>query len=160
MCLNTLNTKKQINEFKKQMPRTGLTVYKMVRIKDDQYYPIYRKLTTPYEEGVNEAQIEPIKTIGYQRTGAGSWTEMKRHGYQSGFHSWIKEEDAIRFKKNQVTEEYQHMYVIVECIVRKSWVTAVGMNEAYYDKIKQKTISRETVVTNKIIMPKFKEEKE
>ena len=100
--------------------------------------------TEPYEKGLNKADTSQIIEVG--------WTNKK---YKSGFHFFINKKDADYFKDNMErllkndelqNDVFRGEYVIIECLIKKSWVIAIGIDDT-------DTNRASTVVVKKAIFP-------
>jgi len=148
MCLKTLSSKKEINEFKKTIGPKGITVYKVVRKEDGKYHPLFKYAFIPFKLGLNKANIT-------EKIELGDWLEEGNQTYQSGFHFWVNKKNAENNKKwlkNTYNNEWcSDSYEVIECIIKKSWITYMGMNHM------KDNLYGQTVVTNKAIFPEYKE---
>ena len=136
MCLATINSKEEIDEFKKTIPPEGITVYKVVNVYKEKYYPLFLYTSIPFRSGLNKANTT-------QKIRTDRW--LKYGFYQAGFHFFINKEDAEKFNK-----WHGFHYEVIECIIKKEWITSMGMNKIG-EEIEE---YGQTVVTNKAIFPK------
>ena len=146
MCLETVDDPKTINEFKKTIPSKGITVYKVVFVGNGKYYPMHEYRLIPFKQGLDEAiTTEKIRTH--------IWTD-NYITYQAGFHFFTNKKDAEKYKKYVESNHFKDCpdFAIIECVIKKSWITTVGKNSICFNSYGQ------TVVTNKAIFPEFKEE--
>lgn len=148
MCLTALDSAKERKEIKDSIGKDGMKVYKVVGIKDGRYYPVIRQIHTPYSEGVGEADTSG--TVG---------VASKNEYYQSGFHFWVTSESAKKYLKKIKDlkrkwklnpDVFQGPYKVIECVVKKSWITATGEDGLNCEL-------KAVVVTSKAIFPKFEE---
>jgi len=137
MCLIKIDSKEEINEFKKTIPTEGITVYKVARERKGKYYPVFSHAQFPFKSGLNKADTT-------EKIIAGWWNN--HINYQAGFHFWINKIDA-EIDKKDFKEGFYFSFKIIECKIKKSWITSVGMN-----KINDYLLGK-TVVTNKAIFP-------
>lgn len=140
MCLETADRKEITDKIKKSIGKDGIKVYKVVQLHSSKRYPLYQRTQTPFEVGINEAFITTRIKLG----------SYHAETYQSGFHFWLKRKDA----KDGLRGSDRIRLKIIECIVKKSWITATGMNEMYYDTIEKKMMLGKTIVASKAIFPK------
>jgi outer membrane receptor for ferric coprogen and ferric-rhodotorulic acid len=146
MCIEyklTTDKKKKILD---KIGREGIKVYKIVRHGDWGHYPIYRNKQTPYEEGVNTAQRIQIV----------SWDAVS---YMSGFHFYMNKYAAkmtLKYEWEDMDDGYQ--YKIIECIVKKSWVTTIGEEYIFNDDGRYQDLTQ-VIITKKAIFPVFAENK-
>ena len=118
MCLNSVKSDTILNKIKDTIPEDGLKVYKVVEVKDDKYHPLYQNRYISFAEGENRA---------YTRLNIMAFT---MEYYRSGFHFWLKKEDANR-NCTILCRTYRYnfkKFKVIECIVKKEWITAVGKN--------------------------------
>ena len=112
----------------------------MVQGIDGKYYPIWQNNEIPFKTGIDEAIItKKIQTC--------TWINSCYLIYKSGFHFWTNKEDAEKYKEWQECWHF-NSYKVIECTIKKSWITAMGKNEIDVNLYGQ------TVVTNKAIFPK------
>lgn len=142
MCMETVDKIRITDKLRDTITEDGMKVYKVVEIHEGnnitQYYPVYRQTHTPFREGTNAALITGITTAG------------KEH-YLSGFHFWLRKKDAINNQRGMMANT-----VVIECIVKKAWVTSTGQNEMFFDVIERRTMKGKTIIAKKAIFPKFK----
>ena len=164
MCLALLKNKKETDEFINSIPaKEGIKVYRVITkefIKNRWVYiPIFHYLEL--KEGVNKAQTKKTLYIFKEcecepECKCESDSECKcedeckceRDSYKSGFHSFLNEEDARFYLKQTFCHDSAE---VVECIVKKSWVTAFGQNALLFDS----NVLFDTVISKKIFMPKL-----
>lgn len=155
MCLNSFLPKEEQKKIKDRIKKGGRKVYKVVGIRNGKYYPLCQNIEIAYKEGANEAQTtERLYPLHYS-TGR----------YNSGYHFWDSRETAedlldflleLDCRNGLNSSVFQGEYKIIECIVKKSWITTIGMDSkcrdaGYYSGI--------CIVAKKAIFPKFREKK-
>jgi hypothetical protein len=171
MCLSTVMTDKEMKKEVATIPREGIVVYKMVQVGkevymtvikngvknlvvDNRYYPVFFG-NDPYKEGVNKACTEHKPWTSHQtQTDIIDGVKYIRNvTYESGFH-FYKTKSAAKSHLKGLTEcntrDYCHpcsRYTVIECIVKKSWITAIGTENI----LKQ---SEDVIVAKKAIFPK------
>lgn len=143
MCLETVDKKEVTDKIKKLIGKNGIKVYKMVAKSISRYYPLYQNTHIPFGAGRSEAFITTRIKSGKDR----------REDYQAGYHFWFKKEDAEKCKMRA----NRCCLKVIECTVKKSWITATGMNEMHYDTTEKKRVFGKTIVAKKAIFPEFKE---
>ena len=152
MCLNGIITGKKKKTFIDNITKDGIKVYKIVGVEENKYYPPMKKTSQAYEDGLNILKDENMISIN-------GWNIY----YKAGFHFYTRKIDAqerlkklkellkidpdIRFIMESRGKDFRQRYVIIECIVKKSWINAYG-----YDDFFQK---RPTIVAKKAIFPPF-----
>lgn len=159
MCLNSQIRIKEKNEIKKDISKDGIEVYKIVGVtKAGKYVPLYGKIIeneTPYTEGLNVADTE--KTILVDRQFNRNRISKE---YKTGFHFWMDREEAQRkieniklcyFRNTLNIRIFQGKYKLLTCIVKKSWITTIGLDDTPEGESK-------VIVSKKAIFPKFSEE--
>ena len=138
MCLRNKLTNKEQKKILDKIDRKGIKVYKVVveALKGEHpqsqrrwegYKSPYTNVgMTIYEDGINVAKQQKINTLAdYNET------------YTSGFHFYksksAAEKTAYRFNlrlenlsKSNFGLILGHQYTVVECIVKKSWITTIG----------------------------------
>lgn len=148
MCLTILDGEKKRNKIKNSIPEEGLKVYKLVGVKYGKYFPILMHDIGVFTEGVNKA-ITSGRLYSFNQN---------RH-YVAGFHFWMSRKSAEKYLEKIMRlkvagslnpKMIHELYEIIECIVKKSWVTATG-------KDGQDGYKRNALVAKKAIFPKFKE---
>ena len=146
MCLASVSDIEVKKKIKSTIPKEGMKVYKIVGVRDGKYYQLFRDKRAWYEEGTNTAHIEKIHASSYYK-------------YDTGFHFFTSKEVADNYaahishlhKRGELNPSlFQGKYAVIECIVKKSWVTEMGMQWI-------KGISRRVLVAKKAIFPKFEE---
>jgi hypothetical protein len=158
MCLNRRFSFKDQGDLINLIPKEGKIVYKVVGVAKGKYYPIVSNTRTPFRVGIDSADTsEPLETEWNQR-------------YKAGFHFFqIKKEadellslirrrfklqktnKTVRSNMRKANELVRNEYKVIECRIKKSWVTAVGVDGVDSDSI--------TIVTNKAIFPDPKDAK-
>jgi hypothetical protein len=125
-----------------------LTVYKVVKKKNNNYYPLFMRIFKglfsvrgmPFKKGKNKLKFLTGK----------AWIEEDKIKeiikYRSGFHSFQYKEDAEKYARI-MTGWPNGDIRIVECQILKKWITTVG-------KIQMGQNSGITFITNQIIFPK------
>lgn len=159
MCLDSKMIVKERKEVTDEIGDDGISVYKVVGIDDEGYYPPVKYTKTPYANGINEA-VKTQLNISHKH----------RDHYQTGFHFYMTREIACQYLKymeylvadhhNSVLEQSEkdgerfHLkYKVIECKVKKSWITMVGR------KVSRQWGQPEVViVAKKAIFPKFEKE--
>jgi len=146
MCLATINSKEEIDEFKKTIPPEGITVYKVVNVYKEKYYPLFLYTSIPFRSGLNKANTtQKIRTDRWLKYDNYIYQAYDNYIYQAGFHFFTNKEDAERYNKWHGLH-----YKVIKCKIKKSWITSVGMNKIG-EEIEE---YGQTVVTNKAIFPK------
>lgn len=144
MCLKLLNSERKTKELKDSIPPEGLKVYKVVCKRNNEDYPLYQNMFTPFVKGRNKADTTDMITM----------TSLHNVSYQAGFHFWLNKKDAKEHKK--VLTEKEPYYIagriaIIECMIKKSWITDTGENEIFVNR--NEKMMGKTVVTDKAIFP-------
>lgn len=144
MCLNYKYSNKRKKNFVKDIPKEGLKVYKVVRINEKGAFssPCF---VSEYQPGINVDEKECTIDNG---------TGLR---YKSGFHFFkIKKQAKVMLK--WCLEECDSKYELIECIVKKSWITDVGEENrwGYMDKKEKYQVT--IIVANKAIFPEKKTE--
>lgn len=148
MCLRTIDKLKRVKKIKDAIGRDGIKVYKVVHIGHDAYYPLHQNTGCPFKEGRDEA-VTINKILSYSSD----------KFYQAGFHFWVKVADAKKHLKDLNTSRAraclnwnmnQGPFQIIECIVKKSWITSTGRDITTKGK-------HAAIVAKKAIFPKFEE---
>ena len=151
MCLNTKHTNQRKKFLTSDIDRKGLKVYKIVarHTASGKDYPLFSIINTitrrkPYKEGLNEANTSRILDAGM------GWNSFQ---YVSGFHFYREQKAAtemikyiVGMKRDIVRRNYE--LKIVECIIKKSWITAVGTEDGILG-IEEQTV----IVSKKAIFP-------
>lgn len=154
MCLRSKFTKKLKKEFLDTIHREGLTVYKIVGIGVSNYFPPCKRTKEPYAEGIVEADTS-ISIEMYNSS-----------KYKAGFHFYVSLEDAkwglslvrgsiknslqVNIKDAKARgEKIRNNYTVIECVAKKSWITAVGKDTMAGHS------NCTVLVAKKAIFPKF-----
>jgi len=126
MCLSVLLNNKEKKEILDSIKKEGLKVYKIVNLRENKFHPISRHMDVPYDEGNNEANTVEILSVG-------GWGQKK---YNSGFHFFKELIDAEKYLKtfDEIVKYHKMKYStadypnfkLIECMVKKSWITAIG----------------------------------
>jgi hypothetical protein len=158
MCLTTKFSLEGLKELLDLIPKEGKVVYKVVGVARGKYYPVAVKTRTPFKVGSDSADThEPIIT-------------SYGHKYKAGFHFFqikkeaeetlqliryrtknIKRNKIVRSNMREANELIRKEYKVIECRIKRSWVTAVGLDGADSDSV--------TIVAKKAIFPDPKDEK-
>ncbi len=175
MCLYKRMPPKQQKEIKDEITREGIKVYKVVlvpaerssstagRVRKMAYYSPYGKIVSndrmyylPYEDGVNIANEDITLNI----MSNGTIVEGKKT-YKSGFHFLKDREVAERLKTSFIGGDSWWEVEIIECTIKKSWITNIGYEKKPQDKkIATLGYTEEMVfVTKKAIFPNFRGKK-
>lgn len=143
MCLMTIKSVKEKKEFIDSIPAIkGLKVYRIIRKYHDEdnkmlrYVPVFHHIRL--KEGLNRANTE--RTLGTE--------SAVEKTYESGFHSFLRKEDADIYIEDTFCREEAK---VVECIVKKAWVTTLGQNPTLLDNGQL----MDCVVSSKIFIPKL-----
>lgn len=148
MCLKKTNSLDKTKKFKDAIGRNGIKVYKVVHIGCNVYYPLHQKTSIFFKEGKDIANTDK-KIYAY-----GSDSD-----YQAGFHFWINKTSAkkhlrrLNYNRKHDTLSWimsQGPFKVIECVVKKSWITATGEDGLSCEL-------KAVVVTSKAIFPKFEE---
>ena len=154
MCMDRRIPAKDAKQIIGLIPKEGKTVYKIVGVVDGKYHPVSIHTREPFGVGAIKAD-----------------TSVKIHTwdneYKSGFHFFQTKVDAVgsldylneRLADRQMREKIKSnmddmkeivhdKYAVIECIVKKSWVTAIGVDGGSQEAI--------TVVAKKAIFPEVK----
>lgn len=140
MCLKYFMNSEDKKKLIDNIGRSGLKVYKIVRVMGSGgvYSPPYR--TGHYKMGVNIAPYQDI-LIG-----------DVLNKYKAGFHCFKTKAAAKRLsnalKRSGVTTK------VVQCIVKKSWITEIGKEWGYQDGTITFARDEVVIVAKKIIFPK------
>ncbi len=117
MCLRRKLSEDDKKKIIDKIDKKGMKVYKLVKVMDSVYYPIYFNVNRPYEEGVNEAEVGNV------------WTSYG-FSYSSGYHFYKSERTANRhcehMSRSIGTRAACYSIKVIECIVKKSWVSEIG----------------------------------
>lgn len=149
MCVKTLIPKKNKDRIINKITKNGKKVYKAVRVIDGKYYPLFQNYNTPYNEGVMDADQEAMESL--------SWRENFKQ-YKAGFHFWLHKKDADTIVKDlrdsQGRSSLRKQFVngefkVIQCIVKKSWVNILGIDETM-------DIEGKVLVAKRAIFPKFR----
>lgn len=167
MCLRKILPLEDREKFINDIGEDGITVYKVVAIEKDGYYPVAKKTKTGYKDGLNEAIVSTISI------------DMSFNSYDAGFHFYLSKEEAeayFQYLHDLVDDDgwYQHVlyiakdegetvhkqYRLVECIVKKEWITMIGqessgLNLSVGNTRWGKDDSATVIVSEKAIFPKF-----
>lgn len=155
MCLHNKMTPEERKKIKDGIGREGIKVYKVVGISKGKYYPPAKKTKIPYEEGLDEAVQIRVRTDADHR-----------NNYLSGFHFFMSKNVAeiyFAYVENLVTENHQRTslnaikegetfrkkFTVIECIVKKSWITMIG-EQLPGENFRKRSV----VVSKKAIFPK------
>jgi hypothetical protein len=131
MCLQEIYWLDKQNETLKEIPGSGLEVYKVVVKKDDgKYYPLFGKIydkLEPYQEGLNEAdtsvQIIIAGNAKYM-SGFHFWTSLKVANETRNYMDRLK---RICHLNSLVPKGELH---VITCLIKKEWITIIGRDEA------------------------------
>ena len=156
MCLDRRIPLNDMRDIINLIPKEGKIVYKVVGVATGKYYPLVSNTKTPF--GVGSYAADTSETL---LTGWGG-------NYKAGFHFFQVREGAEKLlnlvrerfentKKNRrvhadmrnKNELVRSRYKIIECRIKKSWVTAMGIDGVDGEDI--------TVVTKKAIFPNPKD---
>ena len=148
MCLKFKCDRKTRIEKLKDVGREGVKVYKVVAdsISYQEYSAPYQWIK--YHNGINHASCHKLHLSNIGLTGT----------YQSGFHFFLRRKDAEGLKRyfELSQSSTRRMTRIIECIVKKSWITDIGFEVAYDDNgyidIQNAT---EVIVAKKAIFPDY-----
>ena len=149
MCLRALTKKKDVKKLLKDVGREGLKVYKvaMLSVDEDHYRAPYEYVR--YEDGLNEARVAKM-------SGFSSRTPV----YYSGFHFFKTRAAANRLRLHMQDGREKERYRVIECIVKKSWVTDMGVEIGYDNDGEINTEKTEfVIVAKKAIFPNYPERK-
>lgn len=151
MCLKSISKPERRKEFIKKIGKEGLKVYKIVGVTNGEYHPVIMHIMAAYKTGVNEADTTTSIPIN-------GYCESER--YQAGYHFWLERksaqkylDDLYRLIKNDRLKKgvFRGPYELIECIVKKSWITAMGEDETdTWDR-------EESLVSKNAIFPDPKE---
>ena len=168
MCLYKRITPKEQKKIKDEITRDGIKVYKVVCVlteeqandkadgcftpnKGEGYYSPYGMLVNkdnsthvPYKNGIDIADDTELICI----------TEIDRNRiftYKAGFHFFKDRDVAVRLKE-QFDRQGRLDYQIIECTVKKSWITQIGYEGIEYPKYTKEIV----FVTKKAIFPFFR----
>jgi hypothetical protein len=145
MCLRTISSTAEKVKILKDIPVTGLKVYKVVSDKDSAYFPLFSNLDTPYKIGVNEADTKEQIIISY-----GNWQDdVKNLRYKAGFHSYITMEAAKNKAAQLRNPKDTKKLKIILGIIDKSWITTIG-TEAIADSKTNQIIEEIVIVSEKM----------
>ena len=153
MCLKTVDSEKETKELLLSKKNNYMYVWKVVKplYSTKQYYPVYDNLT--FEEGENIARDSD--SVGL--------TPITK--YKPGFHSFLRKKDALDYQKyiniprSKPIRFRRIMSKLIRCKVKKSWVTCTGTSNTKWDYvIKPDSVPARTIVSNKIIIPKYKKD--
>lgn len=157
MCLKTAYSDKEKEKLKSKISAKGLTVYKVVGVKNNQYFPTAKKTKTPYKVGEDLADTTNKNIPTYHSK-----------SYVAGFHFFLKKKDAKHYMKKFVAtindqtgwiqcmaehmeEQLFEEYIVIKCVVKKSWITTYGGENLDTDDKEFPCI-----VTKKAIFPEFR----
>lgn len=150
MCLRTNVSPKVRKELLKNITKDGMKVYKVVGAAFGKYYPLIKNKHMAFAKGQMKAD-DSVK-IDFSDHLWGS----RNSTYDSGFHfftnrgtaeSLLREIKKLR-KTNSLNPSYTRKKCkIIECIVKKSWITKIGP-----DGITNKSNGM-TIVAKKAIFP-------
>lgn len=124
----------------KDIDTKEITVFKMVGVDGEQIFPACKKTHIPLTKGINEADTSTMLNVG------GGFSVGKGTLYNAGFHCFINKEDAEEFKTELLKyidedkefiiehakedgETIRDEYKVIECTVKKEWITAIGLEE-------------------------------
>ena len=131
MCLANKLDLEEKKEFTDKIDRKGIKVYKVVGVKDGEYYPPAKYTLIPYKSGVNLA----VETTVFTVEGNSKYT-TGFHFYQTksaakDFLDYIN--DLVRDHWEDTSSAARHegetlhkKHKVIESIVKKSWITTVG----------------------------------
>lgn len=127
MCLKRILSKKKKKKIIDKIDGKGITVYKVVEAKEGKYYPPFLAFNhqCPYEDGLNEARSSKIYSIRSSKIYSIRGIQFM---YNAGFHFFKTKAGAKRLK-NRLGKYGSHK--VVECTVKKSWITAIGTEQGY-----------------------------
>jgi hypothetical protein len=144
MCLEHRLPKNKANKIIDKIPPEGIKVYKIVKCGSVHYHPIHRYEFGPYNEGVNKAQTKQIS----------AWEGEK---YMAGFHFYMNEKNA-KYILNKEWGDSVYTFKLIECIVKKSWITAIGHEVVFktvHGDFDDVYLTTTVIVAKKAIFPKF-----
>lgn len=159
MCLQKKKTLEQIKKFISEIPvKKGIKVYKVVGVEKKEYFPPVANTKISYKTGSNDAIQVPLGTY-----------DNRNEEYDAGFHFFVSRDAAetyLNYMENIVVIGYEgaalaakdrgeifyKKYQVIECIVKKSWITMIGVQPA---KSGFDAPERTVVVAKKAIFPAF-----
>ncbi len=159
MCLRNKIDKTELQEFKNTIPKDGLVVYKIVGIGRGDFFPVHINTREPYKVGLEEAdtshEIELYDDESLYRSGFHFYVEMKDAKNDLLHIRGMLKDDLAWMRKHarQLKKQLRKNYTIIECVVKKSWITNKGKDGCRYLK------TFDTVVAKKAIFPKFSRKK-
>ena len=128
MCLNEFLPSKDRDRIINRTTENGKKVYKVVRVIDGRYYPLFYNLYVPFNEG--EMAADPLARS------TTNWSNGRKE-YNAGFHFWLDRKDAkitaSNIIKSQADEDLREQFKgvkikIITCIVKKEWIDVVGID--------------------------------
>ena len=129
MCLMTTLAKNEKDKILRNITKNGKKVFKVVRVVDGKYYPLFQYHDIPFEEG-------PMEAIQKEKICMDWYADYKE--YKAGFHFWIHRKDAQKVVENIKRSQKRHRHTLLEqfqnnagiriitCIVKKSWINVMG----------------------------------
>ena len=158
MCLSRKFALDDLRDLLNLIPKEGRVVYKIVGVARGKYYPVAINTRTPFKVGSDSADTHE------------SVLSLYGEKYKAGFHFFqIKEEaeetlrlvrrrskdtkanKSVRANMREANELLRKEYKVIECRIKKSWVTAIGVDGIDGEDI--------TIVTKKAIFPDPKDAK-
>ena len=151
MCIQSFLPNTDRDKIVNGITRDGKKVYKVVRVIDGKYYPLFNRIDEPYNEGIMEADQEARgKTVWDWGSGAKE--------YKAGFHFWLHKKDAVFASENIIKNQKSGRVIlqfkdveikVITCTIKKSWVNVLGRDETCEHEA-------DAIVTKKAIFPKFR----
>ena len=158
MCLAIKFSPEDLRDLTNLIPKEGKIVYKVVGVARGKYYPLASNTRIPF--GVGPDSVNTSESLDIE------WGQR----YKAGFHFFqikkeaeallglirrrfkIQEENKnIRSNMRKANELIRNEYKVIECKIKKSWVTSVGVDGVDSDSV--------AIVTNKAIFPDPKDVK-
>ena len=165
MCLTNTCTSKEKDELKSKIGKKGRKFYKVVGVKDGQYFPISAHTMIPFVEGLNIADTsEKLR-----------YSSSCYQTYRAGYHCFVTKKEAQtcldgvialmndpnakaritkRLSRQKFPERVVEEYKLITCVVKKSWIKVLG-EQQIVDGDKN-DIYVPTIICEKIICPKFR----
>lgn len=156
MCLTKVFKNLKIKD---KIGKEGLKVYKVVVVRSGKYYPPYKNTRKSYAEGINKAEMSaidfPVFLYGEKASAEGIKNRViwgSGGKYQAGFHFLLSKRKAQTLFKRMSSFYNEFKFEMIECIVKKEWITTVGTEEVY--KIYDNKVYATIIVAKKAIFPK------
>lgn len=135
MCLEAKICPRDRKKIIDRIHRGGITVYKVVAFNDERYYPPARHTRTSYKDGVNYAIECKLVKMGWGKP-----------DYTPGFHFFMSKKaaegyltylewiisDNFHVTSRAVVEDGEILhqrYKVIECNVKKTWITTIGKED-------------------------------